>query len=132
MRKRLLIPLVGVLATTSASAQTPAARPASAPRISADTVKLGTYDLEVTTDDGTMVGRLVLKPAANGPSAALVVGGHEPDVISFVRDGLSYVLTAGHDQFTVIYTLRFARDSLTGAFRMSGGLSGTVRGSLKR
>ena len=53
-------------------------------------------------------------------------------VKSFVREGNGYVLTGGHGEFVVVYKLNFAGDSVTGSFRMSTGLAGTVAGARKR
>jgi len=61
-----------------------------------------------------------------------VAGGNRPAVKSFVREGTSYVLTGGHGEFVVVYKLTFANDSVTGSFRMSTGLAGTVAGTRKR
>ena len=117
-----------LLAATAAAAQTktPPPRPAS------DTVRLGTYDLEVTTDDGTLTGVLTVKCDANGLTGDLQVGGNKPALKSFLRDGDHYVLTGGHGTFTVTYTLKFADDSLGGSFKMSGGLVGTVLGAIRK
>ena len=98
----------------------------------ADTVKLGTYDLELTTDDGTMTGTLSVKRTAGQLDAALQVGPNAPHVSSFVRDGQGYILRGGHDQMTITYLLTFVRDSLTGSFTVSTGMAGTVRGALRR
>ena len=69
------------------------ARPASLPRTPR---RLGTYDLEITTDDGTLLGSLSLKRANDALVAELVAGANRPAVKSFVREGNGYVLTGGH------------------------------------
>jgi hypothetical protein len=92
----------------------------------------GTYELEITTDDGTLLGSLSLKRADDAFVAELVAGANRPAVKSFVRDGNGYVLTGGHGEFVVVYKLTFAGDSVTGSFKMSTGLAGTVAGARKR
>jgi hypothetical protein len=49
-----------------------------------------------------------------------------------VRDGKGYVLTGGHGEFVIEYRLTFANDSVTGSFKMSTGMTGTVAGARKR
>ena len=120
--------VVGFAATSLA--QSPPVRATS--KAASDTARLGTYDLEVTTDDGTMVGSLSLKRTSDALVAELVVGGMNPAVKSFARDGNGYVLTGGHGEFVITYTLKFADDSVTGSFKMSTGLTGTVAGARKR
>jgi hypothetical protein len=106
---------------------------APVPRSAArDTVKIGTYDLEITTDDGTMVGSLVVKRDKDHLAATINAGGRVPAVKSFAKDGAQYVLTAGHDNFTVVYKFTFVRDSVAGSFSMTSGLTGTVLGAYKR
>jgi hypothetical protein len=127
MRSFLFASIVAASAATPALAQSsPTARPAS------DTAKVGTYDLEITTDDGTLLGSLSLKRSNDALVAELVAGGNRPAVKSFVREGTGYVLTGGHGEFVVVYKLTFANDSVTGSFKMSTGLAGTVAGARKR
>ena len=132
--RALLILLVA--ATSAAGAQSPggtaAKAPGPVPRVVSDTAKIGTYDLEVTTNDGTLIGELTIKRATQGLTADLSVGANRPAVKSFVREGDIYVLTGGHGTFTVVYKLTFARDSLAGTFAMSGGMTGTVAGAVRR
>ena len=131
---RVLLVLL-VAAVSAAGAQSPAAatKPAgTAPKSVSDTAKIATYDLEVTTDDGTLIGELTIKRAAQGLAADLRVGGNKPAVKSFVREGDGYVLTGGHGEFTVVYKLTFTRDSLAGTFALSGGMKGTVAGAVHR
>lgn len=131
---RALPTIVALLlaATASAAAQTQTTAKSSAPRVASDTVQIGTYDLEVTTDDGTLTGALTVKRDANGLTGDLTVGGNKPALKSFLRDGDHYVLTGGHGTYTVTYTLKFANDSLAGSFKMSGGLAGTVLGAIRK
>jgi len=128
MRSLLLASIIAACAAAPSLAQSNSARPAAA----SDTAKLGTYDLEITTDDGTMLGSLSLKRANEALVAELVAGGNRPAVKSFVRDGNGYVLTGGHGEFVIVYKLTFAGDSVTGSFKMSTGLAGTVAGAHKR
>ena len=128
MRSLLLASIIAACAAAPSLAQSNSARPATA----SDTAKLGTYDLEITTDDGTMLGSLSFKRANEALVAELVAGGNRPAVKSFVRDGNSYVLTGGHGEFVIVYKLTFAGDSVTGSFKMSTGLAGTVAGAHKR
>ena len=128
MRPLLLASIIAACAAAPSLAQSNSARPATA----SDTAKLGTYDLEITTDDGTMLGSLSLKRANEALVAELVAGGNRPAVKSFVRDGNGYVLTGGHGEFVIVYKLTFAGDSVTGSFKMSTGLAGTVAGTHKR
>jgi hypothetical protein len=111
-------------------AQSAPARANSRP--ASDTARVGTYDLEITTDDGTLVGSLSLKRASDALVAELTAGGMRPAIKSFVREGNSYVLTGGHGEFVVTYTLKFADDSVTGSLKMSTGLTGTVAGARKK
>jgi hypothetical protein len=129
---RALPTIVALLlaAATSAAAQTQT--PTKPPRSASDTVRIGTYDLEVTTDDGTLTGALTVKRDANGLTGDLTVGGNKPALKSFLREGDHYVLTGGHGTYTVTYTLKFANDSLAGSFKMSGGLAGTVLGAIRK
>ena len=94
--------------------------------------KVGTYDLELTSDAGTLVARLDVSRTATAHTARVTVMGHSPETRSFAREGGAYVLTARRDAGTVTYTLTFAGDSLRGAYRMSTGGSGTVAGKLRR
>lgn len=123
--RQLLVTLL-IVSATATGAQTP--KPA-APTAATDTATIGTYDLELTTDDGTITGTLVVKRAESGLAADLTVGGNKPTVQSFVREDDHYTLTGGHGTFTVTYRLTFVRDSLSGSFKLSGGLTGTVRGA---
>jgi hypothetical protein len=116
-----------VAAQTQAPSKTPPARAAAS-----DTALLGTYDLEVTTDGGTLTGALTVRRDANGLTGDLTVGGNKPALKSFVREGDHYVVTGGHGTFTVAYTLKFSRDSLAGSFKMSTGLAGTVLGAIRK
>lgn len=128
---RALTPIVALLvATAAAGAQTKS--PAKAPTIAADTARLGTYDLEVTTDDGTLTGSLTVRRGAVGLTGDLTVGGNKPALKSFVREGDHYVVIGGHGTFTVTYTLKFSNDSLAGSFKMSSGLAGTVLGAIHK
>jgi hypothetical protein len=126
MRSFLLAAIVAACAAGPSLAQSTPAKPAS------DTAKVGTYDLEITTDDGTMLGSLSLKRANDALAAELVAGANRPAIKSFVRDGNGYVLTGGHGEFVVVYKLSFANDSVTGSFKMSTGLAGTVAGARRR
>ena len=103
----------------------------STPAAPRDAVRIGTYDLEITTDNGTMVGWLTIKREKDELVAAINAGGRLPAVKSFVKDGAGYVLTVGHDNFVIAYKLAFARDSVAGSFTGSGGMNGTVRGSYR-
>ena len=131
---RILLVASIVAAATPALAAAQSSSPSSAPvtRTVSDTARLGTYELEITTDDGTMVGSLSLARASDGLKAALTAGGNHPDVKSFVREGNGYVLTGGHGEFVIVYKLKFANDSVTGSFKMSTGLQGTVAGARKQ
>lgn len=131
MRIFFLASIVAAATPSLASAQSSSSSPVAAKAVS-DTARLGTYDLEITTDDGTMVGWLSLTRANDGLKAALTAGGNHPDVKSFVREGKSYVLTGGHGEFVIVYTLAFANDSVTGSFKMSTGLQGKVAGARKQ
>ena len=128
MRSLLLASIIAACAAAPSLAQSSSARPTAV----SDTAKLGTYDLEITTDDGTMLGSLSLKRANEALVAELVAGGNRPAVKSFVREGNGYVLTGGHGEFVIVYKLTFAGDSVTGSFKMSTGLAGTVAGAHKR
>jgi uncharacterized membrane protein len=131
MRSLLLASIVAAFAASPSLAQSAPARAATA-KPASDTARLGTYDLEITTDDGTLLGSLSLKRANDAFVAELVAGANRPAVKSFVREGNGYVLTGGHGEFVVIYRLAFAGDSVTGSFKMSTGLAGTVAGARKR
>jgi hypothetical protein len=126
MRSLLLASIIAACVAAPSLAQTTPARS------NADTAKVGTYDLEITTDDGTLIGSLSLKRANDALVAELVAGANRPTVKSFVRDGNGYVLTGGHGEFVIVYKLTFAGDSVTGSFKMSTGLAGTVAGARKR
>ena len=119
-------------ATASASAQTETTAKAPSSHAASDTARMGTYDLEVTTDGGTLVGSLTVKRDANGLTGDLTVGGNKPALKSFVREGDHYVLSGGHGTYTITYTLKFSNDSLGGTFKMSGGLAGTVLGAIRK
>jgi hypothetical protein len=128
---RALATFLALLVTTAAHSQTPTKTSAPPPAAS-DTARLGTYDLEVTTDGGTLTGSLTVRRTPDGLTGDLTVGGNKPALKSFLRDGDHYVLTGGHGTYTVTYTLKFANDSLGGTFKMSGGLAGTVLGAIRR
>lgn len=119
-----------ILAAASARAQS---APPKSP--SSDPPKLGVYALEVTTEDGTLVGQLSVKPSTDKSKEnvllVLSVGDHAPETKSFAREGSGYVLIAGHEEFTITYKLSFAGDSLSGSFKMSSGTTGTIVGALK-
>ena len=100
--------------------------------VTADTARTGKYDLEITTESGTMTGQLVVKRETDELSAALTVGGRAPAVKSFKHEAQQYVLTVGHENFVIVYKLAFTRDSVAGSFNGSGGMSGTVVGAIKR
>ena len=116
------------LAALAAQSSTPAARVRAE---KSDSAKSGVYDLELTTEGGTLVGKLELKQANAGLTAVLTVGGHSPEVKSFTRRNKGYVIEAATPAFTVTYNLTFANDSLHGEFSMSSGTSGTVLGARK-
>jgi hypothetical protein len=122
--------LIGAASTAASQTQTPSKTPTRA--TASDTVMIGTYDLEVTTDDGTVTGTFTVRREANGLTSDLTVGGNKPAIKSFLRDGDHYVLTGGHGTFTIVYTLKFSRDSLGGSFKMSSGLVGTVLGAIRK
>ena len=128
MRSLIIASILTACAAASSLAQSNPTRPKTA----SDTARLGTYDLEITTDDGTLLGSLSLKRASEALVAELVAGANRPAVKSFVREGNGYVLTGGHGEFVVVYKLTFADDSVTGSFRMSTGLAGKVAGARKR
>ena len=131
MHSFLFASIIAACSAAPSLAQTATARTNQAKTVS-DTAKVGTYDLEITTDDGTLLGSLSLKRADDAFVAELVAGANRPAVKSFVRDGNGYVLTGGHGEFVVVYKLTFAGDSVTGSFKMSTGLAGTVAGARKR
>jgi hypothetical protein len=118
------IVLAIALLAAPAAAQKPA--PATEPP------KVGTYDLELTTNEGTLVAQLDVARSGDAHTARVTVMGHSPETRSFVREGGAYVLTAARNAGTVVYTLAFAGDSLRGAFRMSTGGAGAVAGKLRR
>ena len=132
MRSFLFASIIAAYAAAPSLAQSTAARAKPAATIVSDTARVGTYDLEITTDDGTLLGSLSLKRANDAFVAELVAGANRPAVKSFVREGNAYVLTGGHGEFAVVYRLAFAGDSVTGSFKMSTGLAGTVAGARKR
>lgn len=131
MHSFLFASIIAACSAAPSLAQTATARTNQAKTVS-DTAKAGTYELEITTDDGTLLGSLSLKRADDAFVAELVAGANRPAVKSFVRDGNGYVLTGGHGEFVVVYKLAFAGDSVTGSFKMSTGLAGTVAGARKR
>ena len=130
MRSFLLASVLVAFAATTSPAQSTPARANSRP--ASDTARVGIYDLEITTDDGTLVGSLSLKRASDALVAELTAGAMRPAIKSFVRDGNSYVLTGGHGEFVITYTFKFVDDSVTGSFKMSTGLTGTVAGARKK
>jgi hypothetical protein len=97
----------------------------------ADTVKLGTYQLEVTMESGTLTGELTVKREKGDYVAFIRAGGMTPEVQSFKREGSAYVLRAGNTEHSVVYQFRFAKDSVKGTFTLGGGMSGTVAGLFK-
>ena len=123
--------LFTILISASAGAQAAPLKPAPTAHAASDSAKIATYDLEVTTDNGTLTGVLSVKRASNSLAAELTVGGNSPTVSSFAREGDVYILKAGHGTFTFVYTLTFTRDSLAGSFKSSGGLNGTVIGGVR-
>lgn len=122
-----------LLAVTSATvaAQAPAKPPATTPVVT-EPAKAGTYDLELSTDDGTITGELMLTGSERHWTAAVKAGGMEPNVQSFERKGNEYVLNGGHGEFHVMYKFIFVKDSVSGTFELSTGGRGDVRGVLKR
>jgi len=112
---RLLVPAIAVLVAQAA-----------------EPPKVGTYDLELTTDEGTLVGELAVARAADTLAVRATVRGHSPATRSFVREAAGYVFTVAMGETTVRYRLAFAGDSLRGSFRMSTGGSGTVAGKLRQ
>ena len=131
---RLLALAFVVTATASAGAQLSSVPPASAPRVVADTATPGSYDVDFTSDSGELmgVGALTLVPEGKTFSGRVAVGMHSLLLTSVVRDGNKYVLHAVGNGRNVLYTLTFAKDSVSGSFDMVGGPSGKVRGQLKR
>ena len=131
---RSLATIVSLLfAASAAAAQSPSpAKSASPPHVGADTARLGTYDLEVTTDAGTLTGSMTVRRGAEGLGVDLTVGPNKPAIKSFVREGDHYLLSGGHGTYSVLYTLKFSNDSVGGSFKMSGGLEGTVLGAMRK
>ena len=132
---RPLTTIVALLLAASATAAAQSRPPAKSPTprsVTADTVQLATYDLEITTESGTLTGALTVRRTADGLTGDLTVGGNKPALKSFLRDGDHYVVEGGHGNYTVTYTLKFANDSVGGSFKMSGGLVGTVLGAIRK
>jgi hypothetical protein len=123
--------IAGLQSAGVQSTPVPASTRAPNAPAAADTAKLGAYDLEITTDEGTIVGAMTIGRNAAGLTAALTVGAQTPAVKSVVREGDAYVLTAGGDDFTVTYKLTFVGDKVSGTFKMSNGMSGVVAGTRK-
>ena len=109
-------------------AQSPSQATTSSAKTPSDTARAGKYQLEITDRGRTMVGELALSKTSDGFAASLVAGGNRPAVKSFVRQNGGYVLTGGHGDFVITYTLKFANDSVTGSLKMSTGPTGTVAG----
>ncbi len=127
MRRTLLT----IVLATGGALPLVAQSPTTSRGTASDTVKLGKYDLEITMEDGTMVGSLTVQREGGKFAAVVTAGGMTPAVKSFVREGAGYTLTAGHDNFSVVYTFKFVRDSVVGDVRVSSGQSGTVIGAYK-
>ena len=128
MRTAVVVLSLAVALGAPASAQeAQKERPTQAP-------KMGTYDLELTTESGTLVGELTLGKKGDEVEAKLVAAGNRPNVKSFVRGGDKYVLSAGHGTFTFVYHLSFQRDSVFGDFMSSGvqAIEGKVAGALRK
>ena len=133
MRAPITIVAVLTASASIAAAQAPTSAKSAPPRAAAsDTALIGTYDLEVTTDDGTLTGALTVRRDANGLTGDVTVGGNKPAIKSFVREGDHYVMIGGHGTFTVTYTLKFSRDSVGGSFKMSSGMAGTILGAVRK
>jgi hypothetical protein len=127
---RIAFVVLAVFTATAAAQST--VTPGTPTRAASDTARMGTYALELTTDDGTTTGELTLKRDSDKTVVGLMAAGHAPAVKSFVREAGIYVLTAGHDGFQVIYRFKFSNDSVSGTFKMSSGLGGSVLGALRR
>lgn len=131
---RILLALsVCMVAAAPAFAQSPGG---PAPHEHAtDAPRMGTYELEIRTDAGTMIGELSLAKSGELIEAALSAGPNKPQIKSFVRDGEQYVLTAGHGNLAVVYHLTFQRDSVWGSFTLvngDAGMDGRVAGALRK
>jgi hypothetical protein len=132
MRHFVAALVVAVAVPAAALAQATPSKTPSAARVVTDSARVGTYDLEIAMIDGTITGELTVKREASGLSATIAAGQNQPAVKSFARQGDEYLLIGGHGDFTVTYRLTFAKDSVSGSFKMSNGIEGRVVGALKR
>lgn len=133
MRRIAIACSIFALAATQAAAQARPAAKATQPTTT-DSARVGNYDLELRTDDGTIVGELELKQAVGKLVPIITVMGHNPTIKSFTREPAEYSLIVSMGETDVSYRLRFVRDSVFGTFQMSGGMSsgGSVTGARKK
>lgn len=116
-------------AATSAVAQ---ARPAASQATTTDSARVGNYDLELRTEQGTIVGALELKQVSGKLVPVITVMGHSPTVKSFTREPAHYSLNVAMGETAVSYKLRFVKDSVFGTFLMGTMDSeGSVTGARK-
>ena len=130
MRMTTLCAALVIGASTHVAAQSAPRTPAT-DRALSDTAKIGTYDLELTSDDGTIIGSLVIKRSKDGLAAEIDAGGRHPEPKSFIHQGAEYIFTGGHGTFTVTYHFKFAGNAVTGSYALSSGQSGAVTGTYK-
>jgi hypothetical protein len=91
----------------------------------------GTYDLELAFGGGTLIGTLSLTASGDSLSAKLHVGDHDVPVRSLSRKGSQLVMNVGGEGMTIVYTLTFTDDGLSGGFTYNGD-PGLVTGKRRK
>jgi hypothetical protein len=131
MQRLAITCAISIFAATSSFAQpTSATKPAD---VVTDSARAGKYELELSSEQGTIVAALELKRVSGKLEPTITVMGHSPALKSFTRESTHYNLLVSMGATDVAYKLRFVRDSVFGSYAMSGGMNsgGSVMGARK-
>lgn len=102
----------------------------SAQNHSRETIKTGTYNLQILYGGGTLDGTLVLTQNGDSLKAKLKLGDHDSPVRAGERKGNKLALESDTPGMAVHYDLEFKGDQVTGSFTFNGE-PGTVTGKLQ-
>lgn len=102
----------------------------SAQAHSRESIKPGTYDLQILYGGGTLDGTLLLTQTGDSLKAQLKLGDHDSPVHAGERKGNKLALESTTPGMAVHYDLEFKGDQVTGSFTYNGE-SGAVSGKLR-
>ncbi len=102
----------------------------SAQNHGAETIRTGTYNLQIVFGGGVMDGTLTLAQTGDSLTARMKVGDHDSPVRAGERKGNRLALESSAPGVAVHYDLEFKGDQVTGSFTFNGD-KGTVSGKLK-